>query len=285
MKHIKLFRLFESELAENKVDISGLFSSPKWLALFEAIGVRREEMKDKEIPGFQKEQLERGVNVVLPADDTLTAIKLSQHEISQKTNSLVTFPGSDDFEHLKKFIVKPLRSWDTNSPAKFILDSTNVIVSGRDREVLSIRLLSRDSRRDIDKDLKGGFRSGVRFAKDLPSKNPEAVEGIVAEALINVSIKANRDYFAKDNSSRPETIEQFNLFCDIISGMIASACSRPDLGPDEDRRKEIHDIILKSGDHRVMNFAKKYYSDLWDEIQTATGGGAETLADLTELGF
>lgn len=285
MKHIKLFELFESELPGNKIDLSGLFTSTKWSSLFEAIGVRREEMKDREVVESQKEQLEKGVNIVLPTDSTLTAIKLSQHEISQKTNSLVTFPGNDDFEYLKKFIVKPLRTWDTVSPAKFVMDSTNVILSGKDREVLSVRLLSRDSRRDIDKDLKGGFRSGVRFAKDLSSKSPELVEEIVAEALINVSIKANKDYFEKEYQNRPETLDQFNIFCDIISGMIASASGRPDLGPGEERRKEIHDIILKSGDHKVMNFAKKYYSDLWDEIQTSTGGGAETLADLTELGF
>jgi hypothetical protein len=80
-------------------------------------------------------------------------------------------------------------------------------------------------------------------------------------------------------------VNQFNVFCDMVAGMIASASGHPEFGPSEERRKELHDIVLNTGDHKVMNFSKKYYPDLWEEIQAATGGGAEALADLTELGF
>jgi hypothetical protein len=282
MKHIKLFRLFESELSENNVDISGLFTSPKWAALCEAMGIRREEITGQEVGTNQKVGLESGVNIVLPDDDKLTAVKLTNTDLATPS---VPFQGNDDFEYFKKFIVKPLRTWDSTSPAKLLLASASVIVSGKNKEMLSIRLRSTDPRRDIKKDIKGGFRSGVVFAKDIPSKYPDVVEGIVAEALINVSVEANKEYFEKEHSRNSEKIQEFNLFTDIVSGMIASACGRPELGPGEGRRKEIHDIILNSGDHRVMNFVKKYYSDLWEEIQTSTGGGAETLSDLTELGF
>jgi hypothetical protein len=282
MKHIKLFRLFESELSENNVDISGLFTSSKWTALCEAMGIRREEITGQEVGTNQKVGLESGVNIVLPDDDKLTAVKLTNTDLATPS---VPFQGNDDFEYFKKFIVKPLRTWDSTSPAKLLLASASVIVSGKNKEMLSIRLRSTDPRRDIKKDIKGGFRSGVVFAKDIPSKYPDVVEGIVAEALINVSVEANKEYFEKEHSRNSEKIQEFNLFTDIVSGMIASACGRPELGPGEGRRKEIHDIILNSGDHRVMNFVKKYYSDLWEEIQTSTGGGAETLSDLTELGF
>ena len=282
MKHIKLFRLFESELSEDNVDISGLFTSSKWTALCEAMGIKREEISGQEINSSQKLDLEKGVNVVLPEDDKLTAVRLVNSDLATPS---VSFSGNDDFEYFKKFIVKPLRTWDNTSPAKLVLATTAVIVSGKNKEVLSIRLRSTDSRRDLQKDLKGGFRSGVVFAKDISSKYPDAVEGIVAEALIDVSIKANKEYFENEYSRNQEKIQEFNLFSDIVSGMIASACGRPELGPKEERKKEIHDIVLNSGDYRVMNFVKKYYSDLWEEIQTSTGGGAETLADLTELGF
>ena len=282
MKHIKLFRLFESELSEDNVDISGLFTSSKWTALCEAMGIKREEISGQEINSNQKFALENGVNVVLPEDGKLTAVKLVNSDLATPS---VPFSGNDDFEYFKKFIVKPLRTWDNTSPAKLVLATASVIVSGKNKEVLSIRLRSTDSRRDLKKDLKGGFRSGVVFAKDISSERPDAVEGMVAEALINVSIEANKEYFTNEHSRNPEKIQEFNLFSDIVSGMIASACGRPELGPKEERKKEIHDIVLNSGDYRVMNFVKKYYSDLWEEIQTSTGGGAETLADLTELGF
>jgi hypothetical protein len=282
MKHIKLFRLFESELSEDNVDISGLFTSSKWAALCEAMGIKREEISGQEINSNQKFALENGVNVVLPEDGKLTAVKLVNSDLATPS---VPFSGNDDFEYFKKFIVKPLRTWDNTSPAKLVLATASVIVSGKNKEVLSIRLRSTDSRRDLKKDLKGGFRSGVVFAKDISSERPDAVEGMVAEALINVSIEANKEYFINEHSRNPEKIHEFNLFSDIVSGMIASACGRPELGPKEERKKEIHDIVLNSGDYRVMNFVKKYYSDLWEEIQTSTGGGAETLADLTELGF
>jgi hypothetical protein len=282
MKHIKLFRLFESELSEDNVDISGLFTSSKWTALCEAMGIKREEISGQEINSNQKFALENGVNVVLPEDGKLTAVKLVNSDLATPS---VPFSGNEDFEYFKKFIVKPLRTWDNTSPAKLVLATASVIVSGKNKEVLSIRLRSTDSRRDLKKDLKGGFRSGVVFAKDISSERPDAVEGMVAEALINVSIEANKEYFTNEHSRNPEKIQEFNLFSDIVSGMIASACGRPELGPKEERKKEIHDIVLNSGDYRVMNFVKKYYSDLWEEIQTSTGGGAETLADLTELGF
>jgi hypothetical protein len=282
MKHIKLFRLFESELSEDNVDISGLFTSSKWAALCEAMGIKREEISGQEINSNQKFALENGVNVVLPEDGKLTAVKLVNSDLATPS---VPFSGNEDFEYFKKFIVKPLRTWDNTSPAKLVLATASVIVSGKNKEVLSIRLRSTDSRRDLKKDLKGGFRSGVVFAKDISSERPDAVEGMVAEALINVSIEANKEYFTNEHSRNPEKIQEFNLFSDIVSGMIASACGRPELGPKEERKKEIHDIVLNSGDYRVMNFVKKYYSDLWEEIQTSTGGGAETLADLTELGF
>ena len=76
MKHIKLFRLFESELSEDNVDISGLFTSPKWAALCEAMGIRREEITGLEVGPTQKVALETGVNIVLPEDNKLTAVKL-----------------------------------------------------------------------------------------------------------------------------------------------------------------------------------------------------------------
>lgn len=299
MKHIKLFRLFESELSENKVDITNLFTSEKWLSLCEALGIKREEMKDKEVRADQKEGFEQGVNTILPSDGMMNAVKLTHHDpATLGRNPVLALPGNSDFEYFKNFIVKPLRSYEKNSPAKLLLDETLVFVSGRNRENLSIRILSKDPRRDIGKDLKkkdeagnvlrpgaGGFRTGVRFSQDISSKTPEEVDGIVADALINISIKSNRDYFEAENKNNPQSVDQFNLFCDIISGMIANACERPELGPGEERKKEIYDIILGSSDYRVMNFVKKYYPDLWDEIQTATGGGAETISDLTELGF
>lgn len=282
MKHIKLFRLFESELSEDNVDISGLFTSPKWAALCEAMGIRREEITGLEVGPTQKVALETGVNIVLPEDNKLTAVKLTNSDLGTPS---VPFQGNEDFEYFKRFIVKPLRTWDKTSPAKLLLASTSVIVSGKNKEMLSIRLRSTDPRRDIQKDIKGGFRSGVVFAKDISSKYPDVIEGMVAEALINISIELNKEYFAKEYSRNAEAIQEYSLFTEIVSGMIASACGRPELGPGEERRKEIQDIILNSGDHRVMNFVKKYYSDLWEELQTSTGGGAETLADLTELGF
>jgi hypothetical protein len=282
MKHIKLFRLFESELSEDNVDISGLFASPKWAALCEAMGIRREEITGQEVSADKKIALETVVNVVLPEDNKLTAVKLTNSDLGTPS---VPFKGNDDFEYFKGFIVKPLRTWDKESPAKLLLASASVIVAGKNKEMLSIRLRSTDPRRDIQKDIKGGFRSGIVFAKDVSSKYPDVIEGIVAEALIDVSIKANKEYFEKEYQRNPEKIQEYNLFSDIVSGMIASACGRPELGPKDERKKEIHDIVLNSGDYRVMNFVKKYYSDLWEEIQTSTGGGAETLADLTELGF
>jgi hypothetical protein len=282
MKHIKLFRLFESELSEDNVDISGLFTSPKWAALCEAMGIRREEITGLEVGPTQKVALETGVNIVLPEDNKLTAVKLTNSDLGTPS---VPFQGNEDFEYFKRFIVKPLRTWDKTSPAKLLLASTSVIVSGKNKEMLSIRLRSTDPRRDIQKDIKGGFRSGVVFAKDISSKYPDIIEGMVAEALINISIELNKEYFAKEYSRNAEAIQEYSLFTEIVSGMIASACGRQDLGPGEERRKEIQDIILNSGDYRVMNFVKKYYPGLWEELQKSTGGGAETLADLTELGF
>jgi hypothetical protein len=282
MKHIKLFRLFESELSEDNVDISGLFTSPKWAALCEAMGIRREEITGLEVGPSQKVALETGVNIVLPEDNKLTAVKLTNSDLGTPS---VPFQGNEDFEYFKRFIVKPLRTWDKTSPAKLLLASTSVIVSGKNKEMLSIRLRSTDPRRDIQKDIKGGFRSGVVFAKDISSKYPDIIEGMVAEALINISIELNKEYFAKEYSRNAEAIQEYSLFTEIVSGMIASACGRQDLGPGEERRKEIQDIILNSGDYRVMNFVKKYYPGLWEELQKSTGGGAETLADLTELGF
>lgn len=282
MKHIKLFRLFESELSEDNVDISGLFTSPKWAALCEAMGIRREEITGQEVGATQKIALETWVNIVLPEDNKLTAVKLTNSDLGTPS---VPFEGNEDFEYFKRFIVKPLRTWDKTSPAKLLLASASVIVSGKNKEMLSIRLRSTDPRRDIQKDIKGGFRSGVVFAKDISSKYPDIIEGMVAEALINVSIESNKEYFAKEHSKNIESMQEYNLFTEIVSGMIASACGRQDLGPGEERRKEIQDIILNSGDYRVMNFVKKYYPGLWEELQKSTGGGAETLADLTELGF
>ena len=282
MKHIKLFRLFESELSEDNVDISGLFTSPKWAALCEAMGIRREEITGQEVGATQKIALETGVNIVLPEDNKLTAVKLTNSDLGTPS---VPFQGNEDFEYFKRFIVKPLRTWDKTSPAKLLLASACLIVSGKNKEMLSIRLRSTDPRRDIQKDIKGGFRSGVVFAKDISSKYPDIIEGMVAEALINVSIESNKEYFAKEYSRNPESMQEYSLFTEIVSGMIASACGRQDLGPGEERRKEIQDIILNSGDYRVMNFVKKYYPGLWEELQKSTGGGAETLADLTELGF
>jgi hypothetical protein len=282
MKHIKLFRLFESELSENDVDLSGLFTSPAWTALCEAMGIRRAEIKGEELVANKRDALESLVNIVLPEDNRLTAVKLTNSNLDTPS---VPFQGNDDFEYFKRFIVPPTRTWEKTSPAKILLASTAVIVSGKNKEMISIRLRSTDPRRDIAKDMKGGFRSGVVFAKDLPSKNPNLVEGVVAEALINISIESNKEYFGKEYARDSAKIEEYKLFTDIVSGMIASACGRPELGPDEERRKEIHGIVLNSGDHRIMNFVKKYYPGLWEEIQDATGGGAETLADLTELGF
>jgi hypothetical protein len=282
MKHIKLFRLFESELSEDNVDISGLFTSPKWAALCEAMGIMRSEITGREVGATEKIALETVVNIVLPEDNKLTAVKLTNSDLGTPS---VPFQGNDDFEYFKRFIVKPLRTWDKTSPAKILLASASVIVSGKNKEMLSIRLKSTDPRRDIQKDIKGGFRSGIVFAKDISSKYPDIIEGIVAEALINVSIESNKEYFAKEQGRNPESIQEYSLFTEIVSGMIASACGRQDLGPGEERRKEIQDIILNSGDYRVMNFVKKYYPGLWEELQKSTGGGAETLADLTELGF
>jgi hypothetical protein len=282
MKHIKLFRLFESELSENNVDISGLFTSPKWAALCEATGIMRSEIAGREAGAGEKIALETVVNIVLPEDNKITAVKLTNSDLGTPS---VPFQGNDDFEYFKRFIVKPLRTWEKESPAKLLLASTSVIVSGKNKEMLSIRLKSTDPRRDIQKDMKGGFRSGIVFAKDISSKYPDIVEGIVAEALINVSIELNKEYYGKEYSRNTESIQEYNLFSEIVSGMIASACGRPELGPGEERKKEIRDIILNSGDYRVMNFVKKYYTDLWEEIQTSTGGGAGTIADLAELGF
>lgn len=283
MKHIKLFKLFENELSGGELDISGLFTSPKWESLCEAIGIKRVETKNRKVPEHLIAGLQEVTNIILPENGTLTTVKLSQYE-QTKSNTLEIFQGNEEFEYLKKSIVRPFLVGYNPSPAKLLLDSSSVVISGKNSETLSIRLLSRDSRRDRSKDL-GDFRTGVRFSKDIPTKSLELVERIVAEALINVSIKANQDYFLKDYSANPETVNQFNIFCDIISGMIASACGSPELGPNGERRKEIYESLLVNKDFRILNFIKKYYLDLWEEIDSATGGSADALANLSQFGF
>lgn len=285
MKHIKLFRLFENELSDNDVNIHGLFTSPKWVSVFEAVGIQRIDKINQEIPAEKKDHIEKIVNMVLPSDLTLNTVQLLQTAISGKGDKQITFEGNADFEYLKKSLVKSLSRYTTDSPAEFYLDQAEVLVEGMNKEIISLRLLSRDDRRDKTKDLEG-FRTGVRFVKKISPKDIDTIEPTIAEALINISIENNRELFQKKYlRSNPQTVEQFNVFCDIVAGMIASASGHPEFGPSDERRKELHDIILNTGDHRIMNFSKKYYPDLWEEIQTVTGGGADALADLTELGF
>jgi hypothetical protein len=285
MKHIKLFRLFENELSANGVDIHGLFTSDRWASAFEAIGIKRIDRTNEKASPEQKEHLEKSINAVLPSDYTINTVQLLQSSKTGRGDQTVVFEGNEDFEHLKKSLVKPLSRHNNNCPAEFYLDQVNILVSGENKELISIRLNSRDYRRDRSKDLEG-FRTGVRFVKNISPEDLNTVEFIVAEALVNVSIESNKELFRKQYlRNNPETVDQFDLFCDIVAGMIASASGHPEIGPAEERRKEIHDVILNSGDHRMMNFSKKYYPDLWEEIQAATGGGAEALADLTELGF
>jgi len=285
MKHIKLFRLFENESSDNDVNIHGLFTSPKWVSVFEAVGIQRIDKINQEIPAEKKDHIEKIVNMVLPSDLTINSINLSQTGISGRNDKTVVFEGNADFEYLKKFLVKPVSRYNNDCPAEFYLDQAEVLVEGMNKETLSLRLLSRDYRRDRTKDLEG-FRTGVRFVKKVSPNDTDKIEPIIAEALINVSIQDNKDIFRnKYQKNNPETVDQFNVFCDVVAGMIASASGHPEFGPSKERKKEIHDIVLNSKDHRVMNFSKKYYPDLWEEIQTSTGGGADVLADLTELGF
>jgi len=285
MKHIKLFRLFENELSDNDVNIHGLFTSPKWVSIFEAVGIQRIDKINQEIPAEKRDHIEKIINTVLPSDLTLNTVQLLQTAISGRGDKTVVFEGNADFEYLKKFLVKPISRYNNDCPAEFYLDQAEVLVEGMNKEIISLRLLSRDDRRDKTKDLEG-FRTGVRFVKKVTPNDIDKIESIIAEELINTSIESNKDIFQKKYSkNNPETVNQFNVFCDIVAGMIASASGHPEFGPSEERKKEIHDIVLNSKDHRVMNFSKKYYPDLWEEIQTSTGGGAEALADLTELGF
>ena len=285
MKHIKLFRLFENELSDNDVNIHGLFTSPKWVSVFEAVGIQRIDKINQEIPAEKRDHIEKIINTVLPSDLTLNTVQLLQTAISGKGDKRITFEGNADFEYLKKFLVKPISRYNNDCPAEFYLDQAEVLVEGMNKEIISLRLLSRDDRRDKTKDLEG-FRTGVRFVKKVTPNDIDKIESIIAEELINTSIESNKDIFQKKYSkNNPETVNQFNVFCDMVAGMIASASGHPEFGPSEERKKEIHDIVLNSKDHRVMNFSKKYYPDLWEEIQTSTGGGAEALADLTELGF
>jgi hypothetical protein len=285
MKHIKLFRLFENESSDNDVNIHGLFTSSKWVAVFEAVGIQRIDKINQEIPAEKKNHIEKIVNMVLPSDLTLNTVQLLQTAISGRNDKIVAFEGNADFEYLKKFLVKPLYRYSNDCPAEFYLDQAEVLVEGINKETISLRFLSRDDRRDKTKDLEG-FRTGVRFVKKVTPNDIDKIESIIAEELINISIENNKDIFRnKYQKNNPETVDQFNVFCDIVAGMIASAGGHPEFGPSDERRKELHDIILNTGDHRIMNFSKKYYPDLWEEIQAATGGGAEALADLTELGF
>ena len=285
MKHIKLFRLFENELSDNDVNIHGLFTSPKWVSIFEAVGIQRIDKINQEIPAEKRDHIEKIINTVLPSDLTLNTVQLLQTAISGRGDKTVVFEGNADFEYLKKFLVKPISRYNNDCPAEFYLDQAEVLVEGMNKETLSLRLLSRDYRRDRTKDLEG-FRTGVRFVKKVSPNDTDKIEPIIAEALINVSIQDNKDIFRnKYQKNNPETVDQFNVFCDVVAGMIASASGHPEFGPSKERKKEIHDIVLNSKDHRVMNFSKKYYPDLWEEIQTSTGGGADVLADLTELGF
>ncbi len=285
MKHIKLFSLFESESLGNDVDLGVLFESPKWKALAEAIGMVK-NTKFETIPDQAKITAEKIYGITMPDDNTSNSLQFSQAERTRAGGKAVFFKESEDFEYLKKFIVKSISYRKDTTPAVLYLDSVLVLVCGKNKESISLRLHSKDDRRDPVTDVKGaGIKTGIRFDTLIDSKDVASVEAIAAKALIDHSISLNKELFKKEHSGRPQTLEQYDLFCDIVSGMIASASGHPEFGPGEDRKKEIHDFILDSGDHRVMNFAKKYYPDLWEEMQASTGGAAETIADLTELGF